>query len=64
MPYCLEPFQTCYMLNSLLIVKGYPIELLPLTVAAIPSMHICINFLPELLTQPSLEKQVVKYTGI
>ena len=39
-------------------IQGYPIELLPVTVAGVPSMHICLDFAPELLSQPSLEKQV------
>lgn len=38
--------------------QGYPRELLPVTVKGIPSMHICLDFIPELLSQPSLEKQV------
>lgn len=33
-------------------------ELLPVTVAGIPSMHICLDFLPELLSQPDSEKQI------
>lgn len=39
--------------------QGYPCELLSLTVAGIPSMHICLDFIPELIAQPELEKQVV-----
>lgn len=46
------------MLNVLLRFQGYPQALLPLTVAGIPSMHICLDFIPELLAQPQLEKQV------
>ena len=38
--------------------QGYPRALLPLTVAGIPSIHICLDFIPELLAQPQLEKQV------
>uniref|UniRef100_A0A8C4SC60 Integrator complex subunit 2 n=2 Tax=Erpetoichthys calabaricus TaxID=27687 RepID=A0A8C4SC60_ERPCA len=38
--------------------QGYPRELLQLTVAGIPSMHICLDFIPELLAQPQLEKQI------
>lgn len=41
-----------------LIPQGYPCELLALTVAGIPSMHICLDFIPELIAQPELEKQV------
>jgi integrator complex subunit 2 len=40
--------------------QGYPSELLPLVVSAIPSMHICLDFIPELLGQPQdLNKQVI-----
>lgn len=42
----------------LLLHQGYPQALLPLTVAGIPSIHICLDFIPELLAQPQLEKQV------
>uniref|UniRef100_A0A8C3T8P9 Integrator complex subunit 2 n=1 Tax=Chelydra serpentina TaxID=8475 RepID=A0A8C3T8P9_CHESE len=38
--------------------QGYPCELLSLTVAGIPSMHICLDFIPELIAQPELEKQI------
>ncbi|XP_053563317.1 integrator complex subunit 2 [Bombina bombina] len=38
--------------------QGYPYQLLPLTVAGIPSMHICLDFIPELIAQPELEKQI------
>ena len=32
-------------------------QLLPIIVAGVPSMHICLDFAPELLSQPDLEKQ-------
>lgn len=38
--------------------QGYPSELLSVTTSGIPSMHICIDFIPELLNQPQVEKQV------
>ncbi|XP_068124850.1 integrator complex subunit 2 [Hyperolius riggenbachi] len=38
--------------------QGYPCHLLPLTVAGIPSMHICLDFIPELIAQPEVEKQI------
>ncbi|EAL72870.1 integrator complex subunit 2 [Dictyostelium discoideum AX4] len=38
--------------------QGYLSQLLPITVTLIPSMHICFEFIPELLAQPSLEKQI------
>jgi hypothetical protein len=40
------------------LLQGYPQELLPITATGIPSMHICLDFIPELLSQPSLEKQI------
>ena len=33
---------------------------MPVTVAGIPSMHICLDFICELVNQPQLEKQVCK----
>lgn len=33
---------------------------MPVTVAGIPSMHICLDFICELINQPQLEKQVCK----
>lgn len=39
--------------------QGYSSELLPLAVTNIPSMHICLDFIPELLSQPDLSKQVI-----
>lgn len=45
-------------LAKLLHFQGYPPELLNVTVAGVPSMHICIDFIPELLNQPHLEKQL------
>lgn len=45
-------------LAKLVHFQGYPRELLPITVQGIPSMHICLDFIPELLSQASLEKQV------
>ena len=39
-------------------LQGYPLELLSITVAGVPSMHICLDFIPELLSQPDLEKQL------
>lgn len=48
-----------YLTSPFFLRQGYPCELLPLTVAGIPSMHICLDFIPELIAQPELEKQVV-----
>jgi len=45
-------------INDPLLIKvvhfqTYPTELLPITTRGIPSMHICLDFLPELLSIPS-----------
>lgn len=48
-----------YLTSPFFLRQGYPCELLSLTVAGIPSMHICLDFIPELIAQPELEKQVV-----
>lgn len=39
-------------------LQGYPSELLPVTVRGIPSMHICLDYIPEMLSQPQMDKQV------
>jgi len=48
--------------NTLLIklvhFQGYPAELIPVTVEGIPSMHICFEFLLELLNHQQVEKQI------
>merc|ERR1712071_18338 len=41
--------------------QGYPSALLPLTTQGIPSMHICLDFLPELLAQPILSDLSLQY---
>lgn len=45
-------------LAKLVHFQGYPLELIPLTVARIPSMHICIEFIHELIAQPHVDKQI------
>ena len=42
----------------LFLYQGYPHSLLSVTTAGVPSMFICMTTAPELLSQPSLEKQV------
>lgn len=43
---------------KLLHFQGYSPELLPVATNGIPSIHICIDFIPELMNQPYLEKQL------
>lgn len=38
--------------------QGYSRKLLSMTVRGIPSMHICLDFIPELLGMPEIDKQV------
>lgn len=38
--------------------QGYPRELLGMTVKGIPSMHICLDFIHELLGMPEMDKQI------
>ncbi|EDO44556.1 predicted protein, partial [Nematostella vectensis] len=45
-------------LAKLVHFQSYPLELLPVTVAGIPSMHICLDFIPELVNQTQLDKQL------
>lgn len=47
----------CHGYLNILSFQGYPLQLLPIIVAGVPSMHICLDFAPELLSQPDLEKQ-------
>lgn len=45
-------------LAKLVHFQTYPSELLTITTDRVPSMHICLDFIPELISQPDLEKQV------
>lgn len=45
-------------LAKLVHFQGYPRELLSMTVRGIPSMHICIDFIHELLGMPEMDKQI------
>nr|XP_039268166.1 integrator complex subunit 2-like [Styela clava] len=38
--------------------QGYPSELIPVFVGGVPSMHICLDFIPELLQQQNIGKQL------
>lgn len=38
--------------------QGYPSELIPVLVSGVPSMHICLDFIPELLQQKDIGKQL------
>ncbi|XP_058821101.1 integrator complex subunit 2 isoform X2 [Topomyia yanbarensis] len=45
-------------LAKLVHFQGYPRELLAMTVRGIPSMHICLDFIPELLSMAEMDKQI------
>lgn len=45
-------------LAKLVHFQGYSSKLLPFTVSSIPSMHICLDYIPELLSQSDMEEQV------
>lgn len=45
-------------LAKLVHFQTYPSELLSITADRIPSMHICLDFIPELIGQPDLDKQI------
>ncbi|CAG0913825.1 unnamed protein product [Notodromas monacha] len=42
--------------------QSYPRELLPMTATGIPSMHICLDFLPELVTTLDVDRLVFAIT--
>ena len=46
-------------LAKLVHFQGYSKELLSMMVSGVPSMHICLDFVMELLSQPQIEKQVL-----
>jgi integrator complex subunit 2 len=45
-------------LAELVHFQGYPKQLIPILVRGVPSMHICIDFVPKLLSHNDLNKQV------
>lgn len=45
-------------LAKLVHFQGYPDSLLPITTTGIPSIHICLDYIPEILSQPQSEKQI------
>ncbi|XP_041348716.1 integrator complex subunit 2-like [Gigantopelta aegis] len=45
-------------LAKLVHFQGYPRELIKSVVQSVPSMHICLDFIAELLGQPQSEKQI------
>ncbi|XP_060533051.1 probable ATP-dependent RNA helicase DHX34 isoform X3 [Cylas formicarius] len=46
------------MLCKVVHFQRYPSELLEVVIKGVPSMHICLDFLQELMQQPSLKKQI------
>lgn len=56
--YLHQVFITEPSLCKLVHFQGYSRKLLSLTVQGIPSMHICLDFIPELLSMPEMDKQI------
>ncbi|KAF2075623.1 hypothetical protein CYY_003091 [Polysphondylium violaceum] len=46
------------LIIKLIHFQGYHSLLLPITSALIPSMHICLEFIPELMNQQGIDKQI------
>ena len=46
------------LLIKLIHFQTYKSKLVAMMVGGVPSMHICIDFLPELLIQPQIDKQI------
>ena len=46
------------LLIKLVHFQGYDPELIPLLVREVPSLHVCLDWLPELLAQPDHHKQL------
>ena len=53
----MRPENETLFLTTLHNLQGYPLEALPIMVKGVPSMHICLDFAPELLRQADLDKQ-------
>ncbi|KAG5897826.1 hypothetical protein JTB14_011826 [Gonioctena quinquepunctata] len=56
--YLHQAFIADTMLCKLVHFQTYPSELLEVVVKGVPSMHICLDFVQELMQQPSLNKQI------
>ncbi|KAJ8981975.1 hypothetical protein NQ317_002149 [Molorchus minor] len=56
--YLHQAFIADTMLCKLVHFQTYPSELLDVVIRGVPSMHICLDFLQELMQQPSLNKQI------
>ncbi|KAJ8957873.1 hypothetical protein NQ318_001869 [Aromia moschata] len=56
--YLHQAFIADTMLCKLVHFQTYPSELLDVVIRGVPSMHICLDFLQELMQQPSLTKQI------
>ncbi|XP_012557511.2 integrator complex subunit 2 isoform X1 [Hydra vulgaris] len=53
-----QSFISTPLMAKLIHFQGYPPSLLEVLCTGVPSMHICIEFIPELLNQAHLEKQL------
>ena len=41
-----------------MLFQGFSPDLLPVVVRGVPSMHVCLMYIPELLNMPEMDKQV------
>ena len=46
------------LLVKLLHFQGFDYTLIPMLVDGVPSLHLCLEFVPELMSQPQREKQL------
>eukprot|EP00727_Mastigamoeba_balamuthi_P002440 m51a1_g12193 hypothetical protein (868) ;mRNA; r:25369-29921 len=53
-----QQFIEAPLLLKLVIFQGFSTSVVPVVVERVPSMHVCLDFLPELLAQPQSEKQL------
>ena len=51
-----------HQLVKLVHFQTYPLDAVPIAVALIPSMHVCLDFLPELMTTTSTTRQIFSVT--
>ncbi len=41
-----------------ILIKGYETSLIPMLVQGVPSMHVCLDFIPKLLSNADVNTQV------
>lgn len=56
--YIHQVFISDITLAKLVLFQGFQRDLLTIIVRGVPSMHVCLHYLPELLNMPEIEKQI------